>query len=247
MFFTFRWTVTCVPLVLTHTACCSHAACPQYERRITKTTKRETVKYVRVNTSKGSVSADFISSEESPIFVPNMRRRNLALGCKLQPLFTADFEQTYRRQRDLYFSMNKTDERQETDELFTLQPMMDAVRCEWADDATAEDPWYANCGCMCLSTITCTAACWFVQMRQWMCSDSYTFTKRVSGFSSGGVYGGSWVNDYGGSCSAVSGCGTTWYVGGGSTTGYAPRNVSTSAQPKTRWVKNANGSWVEAG
>ena len=38
---------------------------------------------MRVNTRRGSTSGTLVSADQSPTFVPNMRRRNLALASEL--------------------------------------------------------------------------------------------------------------------------------------------------------------------
>ena len=60
--------------------------------------------------------------------------------------------------------------------------MIESVRCEWADDGE-EDPWYANGCCMVMSVLTCTQTCWFLGMRNFMCTDSFKFQKQAHGFA----------------------------------------------------------------
>lgn len=75
------------------------------------------------------------------------------------------------------------DVHQDRSESFSLNEMMSAVRCEWADDAE-KDPCYATGCCMCLSVFSCTALCWFLKMRNFMCSDKFHFSKVAQGFIS---------------------------------------------------------------
>ena len=173
-----KYVTTCkeAPVVYTWTFQCYH-----YKTVTTGAGKNKRTKRVRVNTRRGSTSGTLMSTDQSPTFVPNMRRRNLALASELQTTFTPSFRSVYDRQRDMYWSVNKTDKHQDTHETLEIKPMIAAARCEWADD-DLPDPCYANLCCMCLSTITWTASCWLYKMRQFQCSDTYTFNKLASGF-----------------------------------------------------------------
>ena len=83
----------------------------------------------------------------------------------------------------MFYSANTRDVHQDKSESFDLPGMLKHSRIEWAEDEEG-DPWYASQAMMCLSVITCTATCWFVKMRQFMCAADYAFDKRAQGFLS---------------------------------------------------------------
>ena len=142
-------------------------------------TRTETV---RVNTHYAATDGTLLSSDVSPVFVPNMRKRNCALGSYLSVEFDPAFKGPYERQKQMWYAANTTDTHQDKSEGFSLPGMRGSVRCEWADDGE-EDPCWANGFCMVASVLTCTSLCWFLKMRNFMCADNFRFIKSAKGFA----------------------------------------------------------------
>jgi len=141
----------------------------------------------RVNTHFASTTGTLRCTDQSALFVPNMRKRNCALGSELQVGFSGDaatgeFGAHYNRQKQLFYAANTRDTHQDRSECFELPPMKARVRCEWADDGKS-DPWWMNGCAMVGSTLTCTAVCWFLGARNFMCSEQFRFNKLAFGFA----------------------------------------------------------------
>jgi len=137
---------------------------------------------VRVNTHHASTRGLMACSDDSPMFIPNMRKRNCALASQLSVGLADEFKSEYSRRQLLWYQMNTRDSHQDKSASFYLPGMVDAAMVEWADDGE-EDPWYASSTMMYLSMCTCCAACWFLKMREYMCEDSFTFRKRAHAFA----------------------------------------------------------------
>lgn len=135
----------------------------------------------RVNTHFAKTSGILQTSDQTAVYVPNMRKRNCALNSKLGVTVAAEFKASYERARELFYRANTRDRHQDKSSSFELPPMQDYLRCEWADDGE-EDPWYANGCCMAMSIVTCTATCWFMQMRKITCEAGHEFAKTVYAF-----------------------------------------------------------------
>jgi hypothetical protein len=152
-----------------------------YKVEVIQTKKGTRTKRKRVNTHFAQTRGVLNCTDQSSVFVPNMRKRNCALGSTLDVKIAHSFESEYGRRRELFYSMNTRDTHQDKVERFELPGMREAVRCVWAEDGE-EDPWYANTEFMCCSVVTCWAACWFYKMRGFMCNDGYVFRKRATSF-----------------------------------------------------------------
>jgi len=136
---------------------------------------------VRVNTHHASTSGTMRCTDESAMFVPNMRKRNCALTSTFNVTLDGAFAGEYHRRKQMFYAANTTDTHQDKSSSFHLPPMQSTLWLEWADDAQP-DPWYANGGCCVLSVLTCTAVCWFVAMRDFVCEDRFKFQKRAHSF-----------------------------------------------------------------
>lgn len=136
---------------------------------------------VRVNTRFFSTHGVLGSTDHSDMYVPNMRKRNSVLSSKFTLGFEAIFRTEYQRRRNMFYAMNRTDTHQDNGESHALPGMKDHVRIEWAEDGE-DDPWYANGMIMALSVITCTATCWFVYMRDFICQNEFVFKKTAHSF-----------------------------------------------------------------
>lgn len=137
---------------------------------------------VRVNTHYASTGGALRCSDHSQVFIPNMRKRNCALDSRLDCAPSAAFHAQYERQKHMFYAANTRDTHQDTSASFELPGMMPYVRCEWADDGE-EDPCWANGCCMIVSVLSCTAVCWFLKMRSFMCEDAFTFVKAAHAFA----------------------------------------------------------------
>ena len=133
----------------------------------------------RVNTHYAQTSGTLATRDLSKAFVPHMRKRNCALRSNLVVRVNAEYE----RRKAMFYAANRRDVQQEYRDIRSLPGLKETALCEWADDGK-EDPCWASQGCCILSTITCSAVCWFMAMRDYMAADSYTFDKDVLGFIS---------------------------------------------------------------
>lgn len=145
-------------------------------------TRTETrTRQVRVNTHYAATSGMLACNDVSDMFVPNMRKRNCVISSELELQFTSSFGGEYERRRQMFYNANIRDTCQDKQQHTEIPGMKKSVRVEWAETG-AEDPWWTEQWAMCLSTITCTAACWFVKMRNFMCESSFTFKKQAYEF-----------------------------------------------------------------
>jgi len=136
---------------------------------------------VRVNTHYAETRGVLGCTEHSGMYVPNMRKRNCVLSSDFTLGFTGDFGATYERRKQIFYRTNTTDVLQDKGCSHAIPSMKKSVRIEWAADGE-EEPCYANGACMVLSVLTCTASCWFVKMRNFMCQNAFTFQKSAHAF-----------------------------------------------------------------
>jgi len=136
---------------------------------------------VRVDTHYAETRGVLGCTEGSGMYVPNMRKRNCVLSSDFNLRFAGDFGATYERRKQMFYRTNTTDVFQDLGCDHAIPSMKKSVRIEWAETGE-EEPCYANGGCMVLSVLTCTAACWFAKMRNYMCQNKFVFEKSAHGF-----------------------------------------------------------------
>jgi len=143
--------------------------------------RRRVTRRVRVNTHFASTRGGLVCNDDTDTFVPNTRLRNTALTSKLAVEIGGGFAGRYSNRKNMFYNANRRDRHQDTHESFHLPSMHDTLRAEWVGGG--EDPCYASRGMCCVSVLTCTAACWFAAMRNFIGAQEYTFEKTATAFT----------------------------------------------------------------
>ena len=158
-----------------------------YKKTRVKTKKGYRTKRTRVNTHRATLTGTLKATDATDVFVPNTRKRHLALLSKLAVRFDPAFEGEYQRELLAFYKRNTRDRHQDKSCTYSMPHLggndLDGVHIEWVPGEPM--PWWMSNTCKMVTALTWTAVCWFQAMKSVMGAQTYVFTKVATGWHKG--------------------------------------------------------------
>ena len=159
-----------------------------------------------VTTHSASTSGSLVAQDFSSTFVPRKWRKNLLLKSQEHIVLDPSFERAYHSRRSRFYSANRRDTHQSTSASLSVpalvvdqhfqwvrlvpSPHQTLLRSTWRCCAQVEGelPCWLSCPVRFLASLVAPACgpCWLCQAKRHLDLQTFTFSKRCSGFRTSG-------------------------------------------------------------